>query len=83
MLESSSNEALVSSNEAACSLAPSANDWLAAEISAAAAFVCRAPADRASVACSMGRTMDFSNNRTTTTPRIRVTKPAISVAFDS
>ena len=43
MLNISSSEALVSSMEAACSLAPEAIDWLDVETSCAAAAVCSAP----------------------------------------
>ena len=44
MLDISSRDELVSSSEAACWLAPSAKDWLAADTWPAAAAVCSAPA---------------------------------------
>jgi hypothetical protein len=43
MLDISSREELVSSKDAACSLAPSASDWLAEETWLAAAVVWFAP----------------------------------------
>ena len=43
MLAISSNEELVSSSEAACSLAPSAKLWLAEETWLAAATICSVP----------------------------------------
>ena len=58
MLAISSSEELVSSSEAACSLAPSARDWLAEEICEDAAEVCWAPADRVSASCLMGWVME-------------------------
>jgi len=58
MLDISSSEELVSSSEAACSLAPSASDWLAEETWPAAPAVCSAPAERVSATSRMGPVME-------------------------
>jgi hypothetical protein len=54
----SSSDELVSSNDAACSLAPSANDWLASDTWPAADDVCAAPADNASATPRIGLVID-------------------------
>ena len=57
MLDISSSEELVSSSEAACSLAPSARVWLAEETCDDAAAVCSEPALRLSTTFLNGRTI--------------------------